>query len=184
MILASKEKINELKELENEYFKSLKMNVNETARCKLRGELVKGFLKTPDMVNEAIDKLTVKIAELNSKEKEDNNKKTTGETQNNNNNNNNKMEKLFKSNKELNQLINNKEITEDELANYLISDIKNIAENEHIQCYIFDRYEIYLDLRENKEFIEKAFDLLEEKLAKKGYTKHRIVDGMHEYSRF
>lgn len=73
MKIASKELVNELYKLENEYFKLMKVSANETARCKLQGELVKGFVKSPEIVEEAIEKLKIKIEnakkELDKKEK-------------------------------------------------------------------------------------------------------------------
>lgn len=65
MTFASKEKLNELYVLENEYFKTKGINnIKEKDRCILRGELVKGFVKTEEMVQEAIEKLTIKINNL------------------------------------------------------------------------------------------------------------------------
>ena len=76
MIFASKEKINELYVLENEYFDLKETNVTESARCILRGELVKGFVKSAEMVDEAIEKLSKIIKELKiEKEKEEELKK-------------------------------------------------------------------------------------------------------------
>lgn len=70
MKFASKEKLNELYKLENEYFELKDTKPSETARCLLRGELVKGFVKSEEKVNEAIEKLTIKNEELKNKKVE------------------------------------------------------------------------------------------------------------------
>lgn len=70
MKFASKEKLNELYKLENEYFELKGTKPSETARCILRGELVKGFIKSEDNVNEAIEKLIIKNEELKAKKTE------------------------------------------------------------------------------------------------------------------
>lgn len=80
MIFASNEQLKQLHLLENEYFKLSNISsASEAFRSKFRGELVKGFLKTPEMVAEAIEKINIKIEELkNTKDnsvKEENNKK-------------------------------------------------------------------------------------------------------------
>jgi len=64
MKFANKEQINKLVVLENEYYELKETYANETARCILRGELVKGFVKSVEMVDEAIEKLTKKIETL------------------------------------------------------------------------------------------------------------------------
>ncbi len=80
MIFASAEQLKQLYVLENEYFKLNNISLtSETFRLKFRGELVKGFLKTPEMVAEAIEKINIKIEELKNKKgnsvKKENNKK-------------------------------------------------------------------------------------------------------------
>lgn len=78
MNFASKEQINKLVVLENEYFELKETHANESSRCILRGELVKGFVKNVEMVDEAIEKLTKKIETLKSEKtnkKNSNNKK-------------------------------------------------------------------------------------------------------------
>ena len=64
MVFASREKIVELQKLENEYFDLTGTVASETARCILRGQLVKGFVKSKEMVEEAIEKLTEEISNL------------------------------------------------------------------------------------------------------------------------
>ena len=64
MVFASREKNNELYMLENEYFDLKGTDATETARCILRGELVKGFVKSAEMVDEAIEKLSKIIEEI------------------------------------------------------------------------------------------------------------------------
>lgn len=80
MIFASREQINKLVVLENEYFNLKGTNASETSRCILRGELVKGFVKSEEMVDEAIEKLNRRIeAEKSKKENNQsvNSQKTT-----------------------------------------------------------------------------------------------------------
>lgn len=69
MKFASTEKLNEMKELENEYFEVLGISGNESSRCRLRGKLVKGFVKSHEMVDEVIEKLIVSF-NINIIEKE------------------------------------------------------------------------------------------------------------------
>lgn len=82
MVFASREQINKLVVLENEYFDLRGTNASETSRCILRGELVKGFVKSKEMVDEAIEKLTERIETEKSKKQKnksvDNKKMTDG----------------------------------------------------------------------------------------------------------
>jgi len=82
MKFANKEQINKLVVLENEYYELKETYANETARCILRGELVKGFVKSVEMVDEAIEKLTKKIETLKlektNNKNSDNKKMTNG----------------------------------------------------------------------------------------------------------
>lgn len=72
MVFANKEEMSKLVKLENEYFSLKGFEAKETDRCILRSEIVTDFKKTSDMVNEAIEKLTLKISEL--KEQQENEK--------------------------------------------------------------------------------------------------------------
>ncbi|MFQ8988643.1 MAG: hypothetical protein ACLR6T_08170 [Intestinibacter sp.] len=74
MIKASKENINKLRRLENEYFDLKGIRFSETNKSILEGKLVKGFVKSEDNVNEAIEKLTIKIDELKKQLKNENEK--------------------------------------------------------------------------------------------------------------
>ena len=71
MVFASIEQINKLTVLENEYFNLRETHASETSRCILRGELVEGFVKSEEMVDEAIEKLTKRI-EVEKSKKENN----------------------------------------------------------------------------------------------------------------
>lgn len=71
MIIANKERLNELYKLENEYFELKGVKASETTKCKLRGELVKGFVKNKEMVEEAIEKISKKIEELKLQKSEE-----------------------------------------------------------------------------------------------------------------
>ena len=70
MILANREKIVELQKLENEYFNLKGTVATETSRCTLRGQLVKGFVKSEEMVDEAIQKITKEIEMLKKQNEE------------------------------------------------------------------------------------------------------------------
>ena len=70
MIFASKENLSKLRKLENEYFNLKGVAVSESVRNILQGELVKGFVKSEENVNEAIEKLTIKIEELKTTNEE------------------------------------------------------------------------------------------------------------------
>lgn len=77
MKFASQEKTDELYVLENEYCNLKGFKASESYRCQLRGELVKGFVKSEEMVNEAIEKLKLKIEDLRKEktQKEEQNQK-------------------------------------------------------------------------------------------------------------
>lgn len=89
----------------------------------------------------------------------------------------------YLDNKEIIKMINNNEVSEEELADYLILRQKENAEREYIHCYIFEPYDIFTDLK-NKEFANKMFEIIKNKLKEKGYKVFREVDGMYEYTRF
>lgn len=71
MVFASKEEMSKLFRLENEYFALKGFEAKETDRCILRSELVEDFKKTSEMVNEAIEKLALKIAELKEQQEKE-----------------------------------------------------------------------------------------------------------------
>lgn len=64
MNLASKSKLNELKEKEDAYWNTVGVFARETERSMLRAKLVKDFVKTTEMVDELIEKLDLEIEKV------------------------------------------------------------------------------------------------------------------------